>query len=97
MSAVQRDADLCTTASNCIPVMVERIVREFQPSRIILFGSYARGEAAADSDVDLLVVMPKSKTNVRHSLITVMRPLMVFSENCNLRRHHFVVHYGMNL
>ncbi|MFZ5928395.1 MAG: nucleotidyltransferase domain-containing protein [Acidobacteriota bacterium] len=38
--------------------MVRRIVRRFQPERIILFGSHARGEAGPDSDVDLLVVMP---------------------------------------
>ena len=29
-----------------------------KPSRIILFGSHARGEADDESDVDLLVVMP---------------------------------------
>lgn len=38
--------------------MTERIVQEFRPERIILFGSHARGEAGPDSDVDLLVVMP---------------------------------------
>lgn len=36
--------------------IVERIVEEFSPEKIILFGSYARGEATEDSDVDLLVV-----------------------------------------
>jgi predicted nucleotidyltransferase len=41
-----------------IPTMVERIVREFEPVQIILFGSQARGEARWDSDVDLLVVLP---------------------------------------
>jgi uncharacterized protein len=41
-----------------IQTMVQRIVREFQPDRVILFGSHARGEAGPDSDVDLLVVMP---------------------------------------
>jgi predicted nucleotidyltransferase len=30
----------------------------FQPEKIILFGSYAYGEPHADSDVDILVVMP---------------------------------------
>lgn len=35
----------------------DAIVREFRPQRIILFGSRARGEPGADSDVDLLVVM----------------------------------------
>lgn len=38
--------------------IVRRIVRRFHPERVILFGSYARGEAGPDSDVDLLVVMP---------------------------------------
>jgi uncharacterized protein len=32
------------------------LVREARPRRIILFGSHARGDARADSDVDLLVV-----------------------------------------
>lgn len=35
----------------------DRIVAEFDPVEIILFGSCARGEAGADSDVDLLVVL----------------------------------------
>jgi predicted nucleotidyltransferase len=30
----------------------------FHPRRVVLFGSYARGVATADSDVDVLVVMP---------------------------------------
>ncbi len=38
--------------------MVRRIVERFDPERIILFGSHARGEGGPDSDVDLLVVMP---------------------------------------
>jgi predicted nucleotidyltransferase len=42
----------------CIDEMVERIVRQFDPERIILFGSHARGDAGPDSDVDLLIVMP---------------------------------------
>jgi predicted nucleotidyltransferase len=40
--------------------MAERIVKRFDPDRIILFGSHARGDAGPDSDVDLLVVMPLS-------------------------------------
>lgn len=34
------------------------IAKEFQPDKIILFGSYAYGKPNEDSDVDLLVVMP---------------------------------------
>jgi predicted nucleotidyltransferase len=36
----------------------ERLVQQFQPQRVILFGSQARGTADARSDVDLLVVCP---------------------------------------
>jgi predicted nucleotidyltransferase len=41
-----------------IDEMVLQIVERFDPERIILFGSAARGDATRDSDVDLLVVMP---------------------------------------
>jgi len=39
-----------------IQEMVRRIVEGFDPEKIILFGSFARGTAGVDSDVDLLVV-----------------------------------------
>ncbi len=38
--------------------LAERIAQEFQPERIILFGSYAYGTPTEDSDVDLLVILP---------------------------------------
>jgi predicted nucleotidyltransferase len=42
--------------------VIRRFAREvaerFQPDKIILFGSYAYGTPHADSDVDILVVMP---------------------------------------
>ncbi|MFA6472587.1 MAG: nucleotidyltransferase domain-containing protein [Candidatus Latescibacterota bacterium] len=38
--------------------MVRKIVERFQPEKIILFGSYARGEFTEDSDFDFLIVMP---------------------------------------
>ena len=41
-----------------IRAAAERIGRDFRPHKVILFGSYAHGTATADSDVDLLVVMP---------------------------------------
>ncbi len=45
-----------------------RIGREFHPNRVILFGSYAQGEATEDSDVDLLVVMPFEGRSVEKSV-----------------------------
>jgi predicted nucleotidyltransferase len=41
-----------------VHAFAERVAAEFRPERIILFGSYARGTATADSDVDLLIVLP---------------------------------------
>src|SRR5260370_35498579 len=46
-----------------IPLRVIRrfarqVAERFQPEKIILFGSYAYGTPHADSDVDILVVMP---------------------------------------
>ncbi|MFB3921179.1 MAG: nucleotidyltransferase domain-containing protein [Terriglobia bacterium] len=45
-----------------------RIAEAFKPDRIILFGSYAYGNPAPDSDVDLLVVMPFEGKSLRKSL-----------------------------
>lgn len=45
-------------AEEQIREIAQRIGREFQPRGIILFGSYARGEQTADSDIDLLVIFP---------------------------------------
>ena len=39
--------------------MVETIVQQVNPERIMLFGSRARGDAGPDSDVDLLIVEPE--------------------------------------
>jgi predicted nucleotidyltransferase len=35
-----------------------QVAEQFRPDKIILFGSFAYGKPHADSDVDLLVVMP---------------------------------------
>ncbi len=39
------------------PELLNRIVDYFNPRRILLFGSRARGEAGPDSDIDLLVIL----------------------------------------
>ena len=46
-----------TDSEDTISTMVNRIVDRFQPARIMLFGSRARGDANQWSDVDLLVVL----------------------------------------
>ena len=39
-----------------IDYIVEKIVQEIQPEKIILFGSYARGDFEKDSDLDLFII-----------------------------------------
>jgi predicted nucleotidyltransferase len=41
-----------------IEVLLERIISEFRPVEVRLFGSRARGDAGAASDWDLFVVVP---------------------------------------
>jgi predicted nucleotidyltransferase len=39
-----------------IDEIVRKIVKEYQPEKIILFGSYAYGKPHSDSDIDLLII-----------------------------------------
>jgi predicted nucleotidyltransferase len=44
-----------------LPEVVDRIVAEFDPLKIVLFGSLARGDETRDSDIDLLIVLDEVK------------------------------------
>jgi uncharacterized protein len=61
-------------AAEHIPEMVERIVEEFDPQKIILFGSHARGDANRWSDIDLLVVFDEPVDNPEMT-VAIMRLL----------------------
>jgi predicted nucleotidyltransferase len=36
--------------------IIKRIVENYNPERVIVFGSYAKGRATEDSDLDLLII-----------------------------------------
>lgn len=57
--------------------LIQRIVRAANPLRIILFGSFARGEARPYSDVDVLIVVPDG-VHRRHTAEAVYRELWGF-------------------
>lgn len=51
-----------------IQAYADEIARRFRPERIILFGSHARDAATADSDVDLLVVIPDEGDQIKKAV-----------------------------
>ena len=48
-----------------VQYIVDKIVREIQPEKIILFGSYARGDFSRDSDLDLFIVVDDGRESSR--------------------------------
>jgi predicted nucleotidyltransferase len=54
--------------------VVARILAVSEPERIILFGSYARGDARPDSDLDLLV-LEAGVTKPRQESVRLRRAL----------------------
>jgi len=51
------------------------IAREFLPQKIILFGSYAHGNPTDDSDVDLLVVMPRTRHRGERMSVRILQSI----------------------
>jgi predicted nucleotidyltransferase len=58
---------------------VQLLITAAHPSKILLFGSYARGEASEDSDLDFLVILPTlaNKHQEMIRLRRVLRPLRI--------------------
>jgi predicted nucleotidyltransferase len=50
-----------TISDELLEEMTRRLVAEFQPEQIILFGSHAWGTPNEDSDVDVLVIVSHSE------------------------------------
>lgn len=57
--------DVITEVQTILQEMTRRLVAEFQPCQIYLFGSYAWGKPNEDSDVDLFVIVPDSDESSR--------------------------------
>ena len=74
---------------NQIKQAVEILTRESEPLKIILFGSYARGDANFESDVDFLVIEKlikdkrKEMTRLRRALLPLRMPVDVIVSDEN--------------
>ncbi len=59
--------------------ITKRVVENFNPDKIILFGSYAAGTSHAESDIDLLVIMQSEGSSIQRAanVKKVCRPRFV--------------------
>ena len=62
---------------NILPQVIEYLIRELDPNKIILFGSCAKGIVKEDSDIDLCVVLKekmdsKERANFRSKFLLDM-------------------------
>jgi uncharacterized protein len=46
-------------SDNLLDEMTQKLVREFQPEQVILFGSHAWGTPDRSSDIDLMVIVER--------------------------------------
>jgi predicted nucleotidyltransferase len=67
--------DLPPVTREHLQEVVRRVRRDFNPQRILLFGSHADGRPMPDSDVDLLVVMESNQRAAARSA-TVAKALL---------------------
>lgn len=74
--------------------IVRRILSVSEPEQIILFGSYARGDAGPDSDLDLLVIandvaFPRQESvRLRRALRGLLVPIDVIAASTQSVRWH---------
>jgi len=60
---LRRELPHCAEADvTALAEIVERLVAAYEPQRIYLFGSKARGDHGPDSDFDLLAIVPDDAT-----------------------------------
>lgn len=59
--------------------LVQKIIEDFQPQKIILFGSYAYGQPRDDSDIDLLVILPFTEKKSQKSLEILNKVKPIFA------------------
>lgn len=71
-----------TLDQKTLDAIVAQIVKVLDPEKIILFGSYARGEAGPDSDVDIAVIAETDEPRGRRTLALASQwpPVLVPSD-----------------
>lgn len=91
--------------------ITEKIVREVNPRKVVLFGSHARGTARPDSDLDFLIIEDGPFNAQRSRRSEMARLWMLFPElripldflvysseevDTWIHSKNHVIHYAMN-
>jgi len=58
-----------------IQEITSKIIKEFNPQKVVLFGSHAWGSPKKNSDIDLFIVKDDAKKNTREMAIDLERIL----------------------
>ena len=98
------DTTVAVVSDAIIDQIVQKIVDQINPVQVILFGSYARGMPATNSDLDLFVVvesnLPRHKRSAKIRLLFSPAPcpldILVYTpqevESCSGVVNHIVTH-----
>ena len=73
-----------TPMQETLKEIVRRVTAELAPEQVILFGSHAWGEPTADSDVDLLVILPGSDEPPHRRAVRAHRALRGIPVPCDI-------------
>jgi predicted nucleotidyltransferase len=78
-ATIHADSEQAMVSQQQIEQAVQMLAQAVHPAKIILFGSYARGDARQDSDVDFLVVEPTvpNRRSEMARLRNILRPLRI--------------------
>lgn len=64
------------TLREWVSPIVERLVEAFDPVQVVLFGSVARDDDGRDSDIDLLVVLPRLEGRHHDAAVSMLEALI---------------------
>jgi predicted nucleotidyltransferase len=92
--------DVAKNNLELLPEITSRIVRTSNPEKIILFGSYAKGNYRPDSDLDLLVIVDgitssrQESNRIRRSLRGLLVPVdILVATPEQIERHRRTIGY----
>jgi len=61
--------------------LIDYLWTKICPETIILFGSYSKGEATEESDIDLFLITKRQEIDISKFQKKIKRPLQIFTDN----------------